>query len=595
MAAGAVAVLTDPGGRAAAAATGLPVLVVPTPRPCSGRSPPGCTAGRPTTSAARRHRHQRQDHHRVPARGRPAGRRPHHRAGRRRRDPRRRRCASSAAAPRPRRPSCTALFALMRERGVTAAAMEVSSHALALGRVDGIGFDVGAVHQPVAGPPGLPRRHGRLLRGQGAGCSARAGRASAWSTSTTPTAGELRRVAKVADDHVLRAGGAATPTGGRSTCGWAPTAARSAWSARRRRGRRAGARCPARSTSPTRSARSSRWSRPGVAAAGRGAGVGALPGVPGRMERVDGRPAVPGRRRLRAQAGRGRVACCAAARRSPRGRLIVVLGCGGDRDRGQAAADGRGRGAAAPTWPCSPATTRAPRTRWPSSPRWSTGRSRVPRHDRAQVIVEPDRARRDRRWRSAGPRPRRRVVVAGKGHEQGQDIAGVVLPFDDRDRSPRRSAHAAARREARVIPLTLAESPTITGGRCSGMADPRAVVDRPSSIDSRDAEPGSLFVACTGERVDGHDFAAAAVAAGAVAVLATRPVEAPAVIVADAAGRARPAGPRRRRAAARARRDRRHRLGRQDHHQGPARPAARAGSGPTVAPPARSTTRSASR
>ena len=34
------------------------------------------------------------------------------------------------------------LFALMRERGVTAAAMEVSSHALALGRVGGVVYDV---------------------------------------------------------------------------------------------------------------------------------------------------------------------------------------------------------------------------------------------------------------------------------------------------------------------------------------------------------------------------------------------------------------------------------------------------------------------
>ena len=37
-----------------------------------------------------------------------------------------------------------ALFAVMAERGVTAVAIEVSSHALALGRVDGTRFDVGA-------------------------------------------------------------------------------------------------------------------------------------------------------------------------------------------------------------------------------------------------------------------------------------------------------------------------------------------------------------------------------------------------------------------------------------------------------------------
>jgi UDP-N-acetylmuramoyl-tripeptide--D-alanyl-D-alanine ligase len=52
-------------------------------------------------------------------------------------------------------------------------------------------------------------------------------------------------------------------------------------------------------------------------------------------------------------------------------------------------------------------------------------------------------------------------------------------------------------------------------------------------IDSRQAEPGSLFAALPGARTDGHDHAAAAVAAGAVAVLAARPVGVPALIVPD--------------------------------------------------------------
>lgn len=41
-------------------------------------------------------------------------------------------------------------------------------------------------------------------------------------------------------------------------------------------------------------------------------------------------------------------------------------------------------------------------------------------------------------------------------------------------------------------------------------------------IDSREARPGSLFVALRGERRDGHEFIPAAVAAGAVAVIAER-------------------------------------------------------------------------
>ncbi|HUR05188.1 MAG TPA: UDP-N-acetylmuramoyl-tripeptide--D-alanyl-D-alanine ligase [Nonomuraea sp.] len=86
-----------------------------------------------------------------------------------------------------------------------------------------------------------------------------------------------------------------------------------------------------------------------------------------------------------------------------------------------------------------------------------------------------------------------------------------------------------------MIPLPLARIAEITSGALSGMADPRAVVRGPVVIDSRGVEPGSLFVALKGARVDGHDFAAQAIRAGAVAVLATRPVEAPTVIVPDAA------------------------------------------------------------
>ncbi|WP_344833704.1 Mur ligase domain-containing protein, partial [Nonomuraea dietziae] len=84
-----------------------------------------------------------------------------------------------------------------------------------------------------------------------------------------------------------------------------------------------------------------------------------------------------------------------------------------------------------------------------------------------------------------------------------------------------------------MIPLPLARVAEITSGALSGMADPRAVVRGPVVIDSRAVEPGSLFVAIKGDRVDGHDFAAEAIKAGAVAVLATRPVEVPAVIVTD--------------------------------------------------------------
>jgi UDP-N-acetylmuramoyl-tripeptide--D-alanyl-D-alanine ligase len=84
-----------------------------------------------------------------------------------------------------------------------------------------------------------------------------------------------------------------------------------------------------------------------------------------------------------------------------------------------------------------------------------------------------------------------------------------------------------------LIPLSLDEIARITGARPDRVAEPGAVVSGPVVIDSRRAGPGGLFAAVAGERADGHDFAAAAVAAGAVAVLATRPTGEPSLIVDD--------------------------------------------------------------
>jgi UDP-N-acetylmuramoyl-tripeptide--D-alanyl-D-alanine ligase len=82
-----------------------------------------------------------------------------------------------------------------------------------------------------------------------------------------------------------------------------------------------------------------------------------------------------------------------------------------------------------------------------------------------------------------------------------------------------------------VIPLSLAQVARITGGQLH--AEAASVVTGEVVIDSRRAGPGGLFAAVAGERSDGHDFAADAVAAGAVAALATRPVPVPSVLVAD--------------------------------------------------------------
>lgn len=76
-----------------------------------------------------------------------------------------------------------------------------------------------------------------------------------------------------------------------------------------------------------------------------------------------------------------------------------------------------------------------------------------------------------------------------------------------------------------MIALSLDRIAEITESRLSGPARPADTVTGPVVIDSRQELSGGLFVALSGERVDGHDFAAAAVAAGAVAVLGSRPVD----------------------------------------------------------------------
>ena len=75
-----------------------------------------------------------------------------------------------------------------------------------------------------------------------------------------------------------------------------------------------------------------------------------------------------------------------------------------------------------------------------------------------------------------------------------------------------------------MIPLSVGQLTALLGARPDRAGDPAALVTGPVVIDSRQAEPGSLFAALPGERADGHDFAAAAAAAGATVVLAQRPV-----------------------------------------------------------------------
>jgi UDP-N-acetylmuramoyl-L-alanyl-D-glutamate--2,6-diaminopimelate ligase len=102
--------------------------------------------------------------------------------------------------------------------------------------------------------------------------------------------------------------------------------------------------------------------------------------------------------------------------------VIVVLGCGGDRDRGKRPLMGR---AAAEGADLAILTSDNPRSEDPLAilAEMSAG---VP-----DALVEPDR-RAAIELAVARARPGDTVVVAGKGHETGQEVNGVVTPFDDR-------------------------------------------------------------------------------------------------------------------------------------------------------------------
>jgi len=89
-----------------------------------------------------------------------------------------------------------------------------------------------------------------------------------------------------------------------------------------------------------------------------------------------------------------------------------------------------------------------------------------------------------------------------------------------------------------MIPLTLARIAEIVGGELADISPAEAAECRVTGtveFDSRAVTPGGLFLALPGVRSDGHDFAAAAIGAGAAAVLAARPVGVPAIVVPPAA------------------------------------------------------------
>jgi murE/murF fusion protein len=180
-------------------------------------------------------------------------------------------------------------------------------------------------------------------------------------------------------------------------------------------------------------------------------------------------------------------------------RLICVFGCGGDRDPTKRPKMGA---AVAELAELAIVTSDNPRT---EDPRAIIDMilPAVPK----PFFVDPDRRVAIRAAISEAT-PGDVVVIAGKGHEDYQIIGKTKNHFDDRE-----EANAAiAEREVRLL-VGMARD---AGGTLAG--DGTTKITR-VVIDSRQAAPGALYVAVRGEHHDGHRFTPDAIKAGAVAVM----------------------------------------------------------------------------
>jgi UDP-N-acetylmuramoyl-L-alanyl-D-glutamate--2,6-diaminopimelate ligase len=323
----------------------------------------------------------------------------------------------------PEAPDLHALFAMMRERGVEACAMEVSSHALVMGRVDGVVFDVAVFTN-------LGRDHLDFHADVGDYFAAKA-------TLFTPERARLGLV-NVDDPHGRQLLDEATiPVRTFSASGrdadWRAvdvesTATGSQFTVVGPDGQSspAGVPLPGDFNVANALAAVAACAEVGYEPARVAAGITTGGGVPGRFERID-----EGQDFVvvvdYAHKPDAVEAALATLRPLTHGRVIVVLGAGGDRDPGKRPIMGE---IAARLADLLVVTDDNPRTEDPAGIRQallsgvgSSGTEVVEIGDRRLAIREA--------VGRAGPGDI--VVVAGKGHETGQEVDGVVHPFDDRD------------------------------------------------------------------------------------------------------------------------------------------------------------------
>ncbi len=466
-ASGAAAVLTDAAGEERARATGLPVLVVDDPRarlgavaawaygrPADGLLLFGATGTNGKTTTA----------YLLDGGLRAAG----HVTGlvgtveTRVGD-----LVEPSAMTTPEATDLQALFAAMREHGVTAASMEVSSHALALGRVDGTVFDVALftnLTQDHLDFHGSMEDYFRAKADLFTPRRARAGvvdvddpsGARVAHTATIPVTTVSPSGTRPADWHVEDA--ELGPDGSRFRLVAADGSKVDA-----------AVRLPGPFNIANAALAIVAQVVAGIPLDVAAAGVASVAGVPGRMEHVD--EGAPFTTVVDFAHTPDAVETALRALREVTGnRLFVVLGCGGDRDRTKRPLMGA---AAVRLADVAVLTSDNPRSEDPQAilDEMLAGAREVP-EPRGELVVEPDRAAAIA-WAVNHAAPGDVVVVAGKGHEQGQKIGDEVRPFDDRV-----EVRAALRRRFGTGATAGAPEPTTGNG---GKIDPAAPTNDPAA------------------------------------------------------------------------------------------------------------------